>query len=75
MSNGNIQFSLLCVRFFPAFFVADRCVMARLPSVDVRHDCNSFSVQLRNKSFLIILISSLVETHVFRLTTIKSDFR
>jgi len=75
MSNANIQFSSFCVRFFHAFFIADRCVMARLQSVDVRHLCCSFSVQLKHKSFVIIPISSLVETHVFRLTSIKSGFR
>jgi len=63
------------VRFFHAFFVADRYVMARLQSVDVRHVCYSFSVQLRHKSFVVIPVSLLVETHVFRLTYIKSGFR
>ena len=75
MSNANIQFSSLCVRFFHAFFVADRCFMARLQSVDVRHVCSSFSVQLRHKAVVIIPVSSFVETHVFRLTYIKSGFR
>jgi len=49
--------------------------MARFLSVDVRHDSCSFSVQLRHKSFVINAISSLVETHVFRLKSIKSGFR
>jgi len=67
--NANIQSSYHCVRFFHAFFVADRCVMARLQSVDVRHVYSSFPVQLRHKSFVFIPVSSLVETHVFRLTS------
>ena len=79
MSNGNTQFSSICVRFFHAFFVADRFVMARLvdvmQSVDVMNVCGSFSVHLKQESFVIIAISSLVETHVFRLTSIKSGFR
>jgi len=35
--NDNIQFWSLCVRFFPAFFVTDRCVMARFPSIGESH--------------------------------------
>ena len=66
---------LITLRFFYAFFVADRCFMTRLQSVGVRNVCSSFSVQLRHKSFVIISISSLVETHVFRLTSIMYGFR
>jgi len=75
MSNTNTLFSSLCVRFFLAFFVTDRCVMAGLPSIGESHVFSSFSVQLRYKTIVIIRISSLVESHVFRLTSIKSGFR
>jgi len=49
--------------------------MAGLPSTGECHVCSSFGVQSRRKAFVIIRILSLVESHVFRLTSIKSDFR
>ena len=75
MSNNNTQFSTFCVRFSHPFFVRDRCDMAAVPSIGKSHIQCSFSIQLRHKTFVIIRILSLVVSHDFRLTFLKSGFR
>ena len=74
MSNGIHNFHHFVCDFSIDAFSTDRCVTTRLPADGVRHVCSSFSVQLRNKSFVIIPNSSLVQTHVFGLTSLKTVF-
>jgi hypothetical protein len=53
----NGEYTILvtfCVRFFHAFFVTDRFVIAGLPSIGESRVYSSFSVQLRHKTFVII---------------------
>jgi len=49
--------------------------MTGLASVGVSHVCSSLTVPLNYKSFAIITLSSIVESHVSRLTSIASVFR